>query len=536
MPAMSAATETRGGRVRVLILLTAALFLLMGVARAWGEFPLNDDWVYAKNAKLLSESGRLTLTGFESAWALSQTLLGAALVKLGGFSFQLLRWSGLLSLLMAAWGCFELLRTAGVRQRESALAALLVVVFPSSFVNGASFMTDTPFLTFWVWALVFLLRVRAQPGPKAIIPACVLMILCIAQRQFGVFLVMTCAAVAASLWLRSRDLRQAGLWLGMATLGGLAVVALLAWWGHQPHLWAVEVQRPVPSDLLKHLLRGWIFLGLLAAPVLPFRSIGKFVAQLPRISRAKLLGVLALSAVLVWESVLLAQKQEWMPYWGNQLSEFGAFSSQLLPDRWYVMLHPWFRMFLSAVGLLGALGLLVQAFRVRVSAASAVVFVASVLYLAGLLIICRYWFDRYLLPLFPAVLLLATLRQDDEATESAEAPSLALFLGLALILAGWTADITYDLFSWNRARWQLGWETVARGLPAEEIAGGYEWEGWFRKPRSPGSVGYGRMGLFQPVRDRLRMGFRVPNGTREVRSIEFARMPWHPNGRLYLYE
>jgi hypothetical protein len=47
-----------------------------------------------------------------------------------------------------------------------------------------------------------------------------------------------------------------------------------------------------------------------------------------------------------------------------------------------------------------------------------------------------------------------------------------LFAVLSLALA-------HDFLAWNRSTWALGRRAMARGIAAEDIEGGFAWDGWF---------------------------------------------------------
>ncbi|MFQ5459064.1 MAG: hypothetical protein ACE5FC_11530, partial [Myxococcota bacterium] len=77
--------------------------------------------------------------------------------------------------------------------------------------------------------------------------------------------------------------------------------------------------------------------------------------------------------------------------------------------------------------------------------------------------------DRYLVPLIlPATVILLEAFRGRGLSKSL--PIVCMIAFLAYGVAG-----MHDYFSWNRLRWSLARELVAKGVPAEKIEGGLEW-------------------------------------------------------------
>ena len=83
------------GKWTNLALLTAIWLLAILLINPMGEFPLNDDFSYARSTLNLSEGGILRYDPWLSMTLLAQVLWGTAFCKLFGFSFTVLRCSTL---------------------------------------------------------------------------------------------------------------------------------------------------------------------------------------------------------------------------------------------------------------------------------------------------------------------------------------------------------------------------------------------------------------------------------------------------------
>ena len=83
-------------------------------------------------------------------------------------------------------------------------------------------------------------------------------------------------------------------------------------------------------------------------------------------------------------------------------------------------------------------------------------------------------YDTYLLALIPSALLLTYL-----ALPRFRWSQTAAFAGVAA-LAVWSIWWEREYLNRRAALWQAGQLLVQRGVPPEEIDGGYEWNGWYR--------------------------------------------------------
>ena len=89
-------------------------FPYLGISLVWvltilivnplGDFPLNDDWSYAKSVKTLFDTGQLKLYNWGEMTLVAHVYFGFFFTKVFGFSFTVLRFSTSLSGLLSIWG------------------------------------------------------------------------------------------------------------------------------------------------------------------------------------------------------------------------------------------------------------------------------------------------------------------------------------------------------------------------------------------------------------------------------------------------
>jgi len=103
MPPPKRSRRELRNRARLALWLALPFIALMLLVSPRGDFPLNDDWVYAKMVQALAERGHFGLSPFSNAYALTQTLYAATLVNLFGFGVTLLRLTTIFGGWVTVW-------------------------------------------------------------------------------------------------------------------------------------------------------------------------------------------------------------------------------------------------------------------------------------------------------------------------------------------------------------------------------------------------------------------------------------------------
>ena len=145
--------ETR--HYSILVLIFCVYLITLIIVNPWGNFPLDDDWVYARDCILSSNAGQLVLTGFESAWGIPQIIVGILITKLFGFSHIFLRLFGVITLAATFVMIDIYLRNIRVPSKTRLITCAAFIFNPVSYILSLTFMTDMPFLFFWMLACFF---------------------------------------------------------------------------------------------------------------------------------------------------------------------------------------------------------------------------------------------------------------------------------------------------------------------------------------------------------------------------------------------
>src|SRR5439155_5147963 len=166
------AAKTRATGLRPALDVIAAPFVLMlamaclvAVVPPAGEFPINDDWDFARIVQTLVERGTLEFSAWTAASVVAQIYWGAVFVKLFGFSHTVLRVSTLILAAFGTLGFYVLLRQS-LDRLSSLLGALLLLFNPLYVYLSYSFLTDVPFLALSIWALVCYGRALRAGAPR----------------------------------------------------------------------------------------------------------------------------------------------------------------------------------------------------------------------------------------------------------------------------------------------------------------------------------------------------------------------------------
>jgi hypothetical protein len=539
-PASVDGREAGAGARLVAVVLAAAVAVVAAVG-VQGEFPLSDDWGYAETARALCTDGTLRIGPWTGASLVLQAGYGAALCKVGGFSFTLLRLS---TLVLATSGvvAFALwLRTLGVRGSALVLATGLLALNPLYLSLAFTFMTDVPCTVAAVWAAYAYSRGLEEDRTRLLVLGSLAAAAALLIRQHGIFV----AAAASGAALLAADRPWAARVRAAAVAGAIPALAFVGC-----HLWFLsgpnppaglitkiaEANRMTATGVLNSGFRGAMYLGLFVAPLLVgFRH--PLHAYHPRLLRTAYL-VTAILAI-----ALFVRERAAMFYLTNVLYDLGV-GALSLRDTQVLALRPIVQIGFPLSLVLTALAGLATS---RAAAtwlgtlprwrepAPAFATLATALLFAGTLLHARYYFDRYLLLVLPfAIASLMVLRP---------LPVLRpLSLLLAVAWGGYALAGTHDYLAWNRARHAGIAALESAGVPPTAIDGGFEYNAALFAPTlgtSPGDAEtrpgqpYTRRSWWWVIDETYVLSFRPLPGYRVRERRPFPR--WLPPGTGHIF-
>jgi hypothetical protein len=537
------------------------------------DFPLNDDWAFARGAVAFARGEGVHYLRWASMPQLGQWLWAWPFLELLGESHTTLRFTTVVLSLLGVAAFFDLLRQAGLAPGRAAFVAACLAFNPLYFELSGTFLTDVPTLAFSLIALALYGRAFALAAANALgafdllAAAVVVAVLGAITRQNAITVPI---AAGLLLLLRYPRLRLRPAWLLAVAVPGAAALAAHFWLKTRPDYYAVlPKDRPDLGRLVLVAFTGTHYLGLTALPVLFFEADWRFWKR-PAVLAGLAVGLLAMGAGAAFyglhESEQMKPVREWwkdhasggylelfkedssfekrFPYLGNMLTPYGQFGSKetVLGDR-PLILGPAVRVAVSVVGCVAGAALLVSLVaRLRAGAWKEPLTLFTALHLP-FLFLPYVIFDRYYLVLMPGALYLAT--NPAAATEPAEArrglPRRALGLAALGLYAVVSVALLHDWLSWNAARWELGRRAVERGIEATDIEGGFEWNGWYSPYPVFARCRGERKGLtltltwcmYAHISGRYGLSFSVLDGTRAVDEEPYDL--WLAPGRRSFY-
>lgn len=556
-----------------------------------GDFPLNDDWMYAKVVQHLVETGEYQATPYADPTFILQAYWGAAFVKIFGFSFETLRVSTLVLGLVAVWAAHWAAREAGLTTRWAFLVALTLLVNPLFLNLSYTFMTDVPFLALSVLAGAAYLRALRTNLTRWIAVATSIAMIAFFVRQFALVVVIAAVEFFIPTFPVKNPWPALRQWLGflIPLLAWVLVESLLpshglemakGWdWTRLGETWGERI-----TDILSHAGFTFCYLALFAAPF-AFAGIAAYFrnrstdnfshatdsgttpkpenchseqreespAKTAKAPLRIVMPVLALPLLITY--LITSRWPHRLPNLGNLLYDFGIgplLMPGMLDDNgitapvhlgaiiWWsitILVIPGAAV-LVALHLHAGVHWLTSSER-RSASTRADLFLAlwsigMVLVLIMPPVLAR--FDRYfVMAQIPATILAARW-----LARTAPQPARASYAAAAVL---WVIGIVcqQDYLAWNAARWNaLAALQRDHAAPLEQINGGYEFNGWFHsdvyaeESRRTGQKIFGPQGWW--IRgDEYRVSLR-PNDHFEVIGTEpyFSWLGWERREVLLL--
>jgi hypothetical protein len=485
-----------------LALLSGAYWAPVALIGVSGEFPLSDDWAYARAVESWIATGQFDVPAWAWAPAIPNILFGALFWKVLGASFESLRWSTLVAGHLGVLGAFALGRQLGVSALAAGTAALCLAWNPIHMSQSFTFMTDVMFTTLVTWSLVLMSRgwegldegTSFRPTRLGwLAGGLALAVLASVSRNAGPLLLIAVILAAAIEWIRTP---RALAWFAGVTAP--LVVVSVAWLvsirgvaGALPQVGWVLHERVMSQHALYALAVSFLtaipLLGACAAPVLPFC-----------LGRSGLLWKLATAAAGTAFIFALAWRLERVPPFGvNVLWDLGV-GARTLPGWEVLPSAPVATGALTALGVYcGVLALIQLASRLtdelrkrRESRLCARASRLALLFVAAYPIALAFqipFFDRWLLPVFPPFAALVLLSGLAAAPTPRRLAASALTL---LTLLGLSTVGSHDMMASHRARWDLLRGLLAQGVEPERVHGGFEFNGYYKyQPGLPAELG-----------------------------------------------
>jgi hypothetical protein len=526
-----------------LVPLLCVLLLTLILVSPVGDFPLNDDWIFAQTVQDILETGRYDGHPASAPLFLVQAYYGALLCKIFGFSFTVLRFSSMGALLVAAWATSRSASALGGSRGASLLAGVVIIANPLALNLGYTFMTDVPFMALAYTSMYFFIRAIQSGKSEILLAASGFAALSYFVRQFGLLIPVAFVASTAIMILRSKpswNWKHAGALVAPWAIAAL-IIALLpeSARGMSPGIDLNRMGSTLFGKLNNGIHHALVQLCYIAVFLLPLLLIS-LRKSIPSTIRGKLL----LSGLIIWLGCqLITSKFLHMPFLPNMLYDLGVGPITLrgividgilatpirLDGIWWLI---------TAVGFFGSLVILksfmsdglvpalstesesenrtheIRLFLFMLAAAF-----ISVQFFPGLAIL----YDRYtVMALGPVAVFMTSVANDNASANTKRvAWSIALCMYLFSVIA------LQDYMAWNRARWQATDRIQSEfNVGPEDIDGGYEFNGWhtsqvfLENSKSPYQVNYGPKGGWV-IRDTYAVSFHPRENFEQIGAVQY---------------
>lgn len=481
-------------------LITFAWIIMTIVVNPIGDFPLNDDWAYAKSVRHFLETGNFQLPGWAVANLLPQVLWGALFCLPFGFSFTALRFSTLTLGLIGVIATYGLLKEISFNYKIALVGALILAINPLYFGLANTFMTDVPHFAVTILSLYFFCRGIKENSLFIIFVAVFFAIVSLLIRQ--VTAALFCGYAIAYIVInkaRIQSLIIASVLFIFVPIGIQSVFANIFWpnfgnYGYKEREFVSQItyiDLKTLTNFLYFALSAFLYLGCFLFPLL----IVAFTIKLKTVESVGIKSLLKSSLLFLITTIgiwLLFGKER-MPIVGNVISDWGLgpltlrdtlLKSELVPN--YLEL---FWIVITIFAVIGAALLLIFTFLstiqlffdrgITLYRRSLILLNNSTAFIYFLPLGLSFFFDRYLLLLLPLFMVMVLNSLDNiNSFELSFKTWLCTFL-MILSIGIFTVVATHDYLSWNRIRWQALENLMEAKISPNYIDGGFEFNGWY---------------------------------------------------------
>ncbi len=476
-------------RFRIPALFCALAVLLCElISRPYVNMGVADDWPYILSAQTLAATGRIVYNGWAAPILGWQLYLGAAFIKLFGFSLTTVRMSTLLVAMVMAFVLQRTLVRANINERNATIGTLALVLSPLYLMMSVTFLTDIYGLFAIVLCLYGCLRALQASSSRATIGwlcfAVATNAICGTSRQLGWLGVLV--MVPSALWILRAQRRVffAGAAANLAGAGFIFVC--IHWFAKQSY--TIPEHVVVDTFPVAHTLGSMAYF-FLDFPFLLLPIAAVFIPQIFK-SRPRVIAILSafsLGYVLLaihWRHLHPGILLE--PTMRDWVNVHGIFEGNDLQGTPPIFLSLAVRILLTILSLGGLIGLIASIFSARPNPSAADsaapiswkqlgILLAPITIAYTLLLIPRaassVIYDRYALGLLVVATLCLVRYYQDRIQPQLPIASI-LLVG---IMAIYGVAVTHNMFALYRARVAVAAELRSAGIPDTSVDNGWEY-------------------------------------------------------------
>ena len=467
-----------------------------------GEFPLNDDWAYAKVVQSLVADHQFKLCDWQGMTFIIQLVWGYLFCLPFGFSFTALRISTLVMSLFGILFFYKISLSTTNNKKLTFLGTLLLAFNPLYFQLSNTFMTDVPFLVLSLTACWYFINYFKNERSTDFYFAILFSILAVMIRQVGIVMLV---AFGICLLVKEFNIKN----VLKAILPVLSAIALLfiyrtilisrnnlpANYNFQIDVAITSLLHPTREVFLKFIyysMTSTVSMGIFILPlIVPFTIV--WFKKNPLSKKKIIIGSVFFASYLslIFLKVFLTHK--YLPFTGDIFYHLGLGPVILTNAISYELpqLTIFSKLFWIGLSTAGALSITLltmttidvfrkiinkKLYRQNTTIGLLFLIIVSLLYFLPISII--YVSDRYLLFVFPlTIIFFLSCCSWFELPHRNKYYTLSLSLIVPYIY--FSISATHDFLSLNKARWQaLDYLTNEENISPKEIDGGFEFNAW----------------------------------------------------------
>ena len=269
----SAAGKCKNFDLPVLVFLLGATLCLFIVAGPAGNFPVNDDWIYANAIKSIVTTGEFRIAG-SNAFDFLPICCGSIVCGIAGFSYDALRCTSICFQLIGIAGIFYALKECKLKSLDAAILSSVYAFSPFLLNLSLSFMTDVPALALSNWTIFLTLAALNRRSLPHFLAAMLALTAAMSVRQTSLVL-LPALLIAGLITLPTNKNRLC--FLASMILPASSLVFLQKWLasastapgGHQEYtqLLVTALTNSNVLNVLEVLSKSCCYWGLFLAPI-----------------------------------------------------------------------------------------------------------------------------------------------------------------------------------------------------------------------------------------------------------------------------
>lgn len=506
-----------------------------------GNFPLNDDWAYARSVMNLLDNGKLIIGDWPAMTLVGQTIYSAIFCKIFGFSFVTLRILSLIVSLIGILTFYKLVKLISSNKIIAAFASLLIFFNPLFFPLSFTFMTDVHFISIALLSIYFFFKFIYKDKLIYVLFASIFSVLATMIRQPGILIPFSFAIVILfkKLAIRRIIIAISPLLFNIIFLFIHYYLFIDAAIDSEYFIRYDKLITSTPSihlyQIIERISLSILYIGLFLSPILLLFLNIRFTNR-----RSYLKLIIILPIIL-----LLLKGGANFPV-GNILYNLGLGPKVLIDSYLGDNVNPQINnnlwvIFLKTIAILSSVILFLiilqkdfikkkddndsdQTYKsIKIFA------LISITGYILVLIIGKYYFDRYVIPLLVFFLILL-IPQNIKLTR----PKILFGVIGISIFAIFNLCATKDYLSWNRARWEaVDFLVEHNKIPVNEIDGGFEFNGWYDTGEI-NKIIKGDKSWWFVYDDKYAISFGEIKDYKKIKAFKFNQMLSSKNDSIYI--